>query len=447
MTAAAVRAVFRHKAVRWGLVLIGLPIVAFVALWMTQSTSLESRLEALRLQGHPTSLSELEATYSVPDGVPNTTEAWMTALAAVERLENADDESGVSAPPESAPGTSLSEEQQQQLARIRQRLERARDALPLIHAACEPGGCARFPVNFAAGVTAQLTHVQRIRSAARLLDLDAWVAVHDGDHDRALRDVRAIVQTSQALRQEPTILGQLIRIAVFRTACDRICRLLPHADWSDAELAALQQLLREPDLEEATRTALIGERAVVLFQTRAIAHPLVYYPNADWILTIFDRTLNSLSDGWTAAIAEQAALTTEIRATYSGVVSRLVYLPLLQILPALESSITAGARSAAVQRATIAVIAAERYRRQHAAVPESLSDIPDEFFAPRIEGRNDSEDPFTREPLLYRVTPESLTVYSVGDNGVDDGGMIDAADASGRSTQDVGVRLEFPTAE
>ena len=78
-------------------------------------------------------------------------------------------------------------------------------------------------------------------------------------------------------------------------------------------------------------------------------------------------------------------------------------------------------------RGATLVVALERYRRVHAAYPESLDAlVPDELdSAP--------EDPFTGSAFVYRRVDKDYQLYSVGWGQSDDGG---ATIPEGRSRSD-----------
>jgi len=87
--------------------------------------------------------------------------------------------------------------------------------------------------------------------------------------------------------------------------------------------------------------------------------------------------------------------------------------------------------------ATTAALAAECYRLEHGTWPTSWEQlIPRHLATVPI-------DPFTNKPLLLKALPDGLVIYSVGPNGIDDGGSI-ARTAVNEPTLDVGFRLWNP---
>lgn len=71
-----------------------------------------------------------------------------------------------------------------------------------------------------------------------------------------------------------------------------------------------------------------------------------------------------------------------------------------------------------------AIACIQAYRIEHGEYPESLHALlPD--YMPELP-----VDPWTGETMVYRRTDEGFTLYAVGANGVDDGGVCDPRDAA-----------------
>jgi hypothetical protein len=97
------------------------------------------------------------------------------------------------------------------------------------------------------------------------------------------------------------------------------------------------------------------------------------------------------------------------------------------------------ARTTAKTRALRVVIHAELQRRERGSLPARLEAIAG------VAGDESFSDPFSGKALAYLSSPGELLVYSVGENGQDDGGRMTRERASGSgpttSWPDVGVRV------
>lgn len=87
-------------------------------------------------------------------------------------------------------------------------------------------------------------------------------------------------------------------------------------------------------------------------------------------------------------------------------------------------------------RCIVAALAAERYRVDNGSLPSNWEQL-----VPRYLPRS-LLDPFTGKPLIFKTLPDGLMIYSVGYNGVDDGGKIFPADK--QFNGDIGYRLWKP---
>jgi type II secretory pathway pseudopilin PulG len=88
-------------------------------------------------------------------------------------------------------------------------------------------------------------------------------------------------------------------------------------------------------------------------------------------------------------------------------------------LGALVKIADACARSRAQLRCAIAALALERYRLAHNRWPGSLEKLVPEFL------HQVPLDPYDRKPLRYQRLDDGVAIYSVGPDGVDNGGKLD----------------------
>ncbi len=103
------------------------------------------------------------------------------------------------------------------------------------------------------------------------------------------------------------------------------------------------------------------------------------------------------------------------------------------LLPAVGKVGEVERRRLAHVRCLLAAVAAERYRLEHGAWPESLDRLAPELLT------EVPADPFDGRPLRYRRFAEGVVIYSVGENGKDDGGQVRPEEFT--QPKDVGWRL------
>jgi hypothetical protein len=90
-----------------------------------------------------------------------------------------------------------------------------------------------------------------------------------------------------------------------------------------------------------------------------------------------------------------------------------------RVLRSFETGDLAVTREQARQAALLVVLAAQEYHRVHGKFPQSLDDLRDILEPPL--------DPFggPTDQVVYRLMESGAVVYSVADNGRDDGGQLD----------------------
>ena len=293
-----------------------------------------------------------------------------------------------------------------------------------------------------------LPKTQGTRSVARLLQLDAALRAHDGDLDGALDSCRAIVNCGRSLGDEPTIISQLVRIAIVSTGIRGTQRVLARGEPSDAPMARLQALLADESTTPFMLSAMKGERAGMdeliqkistgEFQISELAgNGLPRKADAPrvqvsaWQRASYDNQRAIELEWMTEAVkimrkpdAEQFALwevwtarNQKFRETWHARFTAT--LPLL-LTPAIEAASAAQARGHCEQAAAALMLAAERHRRKTGSWPKAAADIDESILpAPIVDPFGDGKPP------LMEARDGKLYVYSVGFNRKDDHGAYD----------------------
>ncbi len=309
-----------------------------------------------------------------------------------------------------------------------------------------------------------LPDIQNLRGGAAVLMLDAAVLAHAGDAAGALDDCRAILNVASGVGDEPTLISQLVRMAVAGIAVRETERTLAWTAAPPAEkLAELQaRLLQERDVPRLVY-GLRGERASLFQICEAVGDGSLTLgalgagpapgSTADLIATRFVRgsfrraqvqVLTRFGELITAAKLpdpeRDAAMSAAVAAIPRPGTIPAVETMVGMIMPAVEKCSEAETRARAQLGATATALACERYRLANGRWPATLGEIPPGIL------KTVPADPYTGKPLLYRVLPDGIAVYSVGLDGADDGGtdlrarMVKGGPPGG----DIGVRLWNP---
>lgn len=95
-----------------------------------------------------------------------------------------------------------------------------------------------------------------------------------------------------------------------------------------------------------------------------------------------------------------------------------------------------------IDRCSIAAVAVERFKHDTGTLPATLSDLAPQYLA------SVPIDPLSGRPLLFRSSADGYTIYSVGQNGRDDGGNLTAPAPAERrrlgrraNSPDIGIRV------
>lgn len=417
-----------------------LAVVAAIAIpWVVSNRQANARLNAavqrVKARGEPLTTVELNDFYAAAQGRPDMTKELMEALALCEIAGNSAEAKtlpiageGTAPPPRG--------EAWEQLAEVEKYLSSQQQALDTLHEFARRDGTVRFPIDFTPGIATLLPETQRLRGGARSLALQFHVHRHHGEISEAVSTIIAQLALAGALDNEPTLVSQLVRIAVTGMAIGEAQQLVREAQVTDADLRRLQTQLRKIDSRQGLKNALAGERAICYTVCLDPGQFMDVQPTPPGIerqilqrqpKRVFDAAkmleLNlKITEGADESLfkARQEALAAEqeIRDLGGNFVGKIYYMYTLLLTPAYTSAIDACARSAAERDSADAAIAAELYRRKNGKWPARLDDLVPEFL-PSVP-----TDPFTNRPLILKTGADSCKVYSAGRDGSDDGGIL-----------------------
>ena len=259
---------------------------------------------------------------------------------------------------------------------------------------------------------------QSVRRLNRFLVLWAEYYHLTGDADRALEVVCLGLRFNRV--QLPLMVGGLIRHACFLTQVQCANEILQKSAVSQERLAELETRLAEMDLIGAWQLALATERAFGLEQFRKFPCGQAWCREFFWVRAV----LNYLDTvDLVRAYVEQAGggrqnLQEELRASLEVAARRRWSFlnPVVELLvPAFDSAKNAFARGIILRNALFVLSRLEQAGPE-AKANEVLAQLPEDF----------RRDPFSGGDLRVVRTEAGWLIYSVGPDGVDDGGEIES---------------------
>ncbi len=300
----------------------------------------------------------------------------------------------------------------------------------------------RFPLVIAPNpIMTVLGHIEADRHVSRLLQAEAFRRAQDGDPDGALDACRDILGTARGIGDEPFLISQLVRMTLDEVAMATVQRVLAQGRPSDAALARLQEALLDESRNSWLLAGLRGERAtmnvlmekigageITLGQINAmngggppefLAYgPAFYVHNHALMLSLLNRSIAIARSSAVDQLRLWKEFEAELRPSDSGL-EKLSGSLAYSLYPAFGAVLSMQPRVSSNLRASAAIVAAERHRIAHGAMPRSLAEID-----PRLLDAIPI-DPFDGLAMKSRWKDGSLSVYTVGPDGLDDGGKFD----------------------
>jgi hypothetical protein len=245
--------------------------------------------------------------------------------------------------------------------------------------------------------------------------------------------LHALSCLGNTLEREPTLVSQLVHMALGSMAREEIRRWMPRVEFSDQDLARFQADLRRSNYARSLNWSLMGERLIGKegFQGMPLWQVTRGDDYVEYLRTI-SRIQPSLEQPWPAPLKEMQQIENDLAPHANSGLGRTKYALTIQFLPSLRSSVEAAARYTALDAAADAAIGVERFRRANGRLPERLEELVPQFL-PRLP-----LDPYSGGNQRVLLKPDSIVIYSVGIDGVDNGGVGDD-----RGKPDVVFELKF----
>ena len=393
-------------------------------------------IDAIRRRGYPATLAELDAWYPY---VPPAENAALVYTNAFGLLTNSTGPitnltSGTWLPPI---GQGLSPQERSELKAV---LAQNQAALHLLHSA-PASGRSRYPIHLQDGPETLLPHLGTLKRAVSLVAAEAFLHATDGDAEKSTQAFLVAGQVAESVSEEPIIISQLVRYASWNILLTRLERALSVAPFTDTHLASLEEIVETAERPRAMARAAAGGQATHLslytdrkIMKRAFKDTLGFTGHAGpFLATAFvsllrvtgllakDRAFYCETMGKDIAALElpypARLAAVQQMAAITNTPSRFYFSRML--LPALDKANNRDASHVALVRVAAAALAVERFRLAHGkALPESLEQLVPAYC------QAVPTDPFDGKPLRYKTRGGSYAVYSIGNDGQDNGGVV-----------------------
>jgi hypothetical protein len=284
----------------------------------------------------------------------------------------------------------------------------------------------------------QLPHLNPLRVGARALAASARLRAEAGDTAGAVDELTAILRLADSLQDDPLMLEHLVMAAVDAIGVEAVEVVLGLAELPPDGVAQVRTLL-EGDApspaaglaaERAFAFSTIGQvSALDAARMGAGSGPLLERAGARLrFMAPGRRAADALFfDGVTeeslAACAPDprerrlAAEALSVRLRSLGEKDLRAHPLAAMLMPATGRFVSETVQHEARLRVAATALAAEQWRLEHGRWPESLEQLAPGLL-PGVP-----QDPYSEGKLLYRRTDEGVVVYSVGEDGADDGGV------------------------
>jgi hypothetical protein len=372
--------------------------------------------------------AELDKWYSIPENVENAAYTIMDAFPYYSEWDNEESKplpvvGRAELPARTEP---LDEETK---ALITQYVVDNNEAIELLHAGAAIENC-RYPIDLTAGFETKLPPLHEIKTAVKLLKLEAILHIENGDGKSAIRSTISSFGIARSLAKESMIISQLVRVACQNLAATTIEYCINRVELTDEQLAELIEYIHNAERISDMSCAFVGERCMgisffkapesmnpddisgIPFRPILELYKAVGMADADAILylDIMDEYIKSIQLPPAQRLEAAKAIDTRLQSTSQ------VHIMLHSIMPALSRITIIDLRTIAYLRTARTALAIERYRLAAGRLPDTLADLVPAYLDAV------PTDPFDGNEMRYKKLETGFVVYSIGEDLRDDGG-------------------------
>jgi len=311
------------------------------------------------------------------------------------------------------------------------------------------------------GTRISLSHIQDARTIANKIYDESIFAAHQGDGDHVILAFQMAMNNARLLEQSPGLLDLLVALSLRNLGAACVSHALALCQLTDPQLQRLQLILDQQtvppvdQLLKCCRASFFDDWQGARTDSQKRSDFIKAYTNppdakATWkeiaqhwidrirfefILSNLTTTQAELLEVTGHALALNVNHPSQVLNYLQQQKSKSDNVLLKNSLDFCEKLVSTRLTHLALLDSLRAALACERYRLVQGNWPPTLSALVPQYLSAI------PLDPFSGQPLLYRLLPDGVVIYSVGTNGVDDQG--DVLETNG-SPKDRGTRLFNP---
>lgn len=255
-------------------------------------------------------------------------------------------------------------------------------------------------------ISERMTYFMKV---VRFLILKSQLAAYDGKKEVAIEDAKKAFLVAEALKETPTLWCQLVRIAIFSAAAKNINKIAEAGAIDEISAKKLDLYLSKISLDGIYQYALKTERVFVIYNFQNTIHKITGYPARPIFYMDELYYLEEVQKQIDAPLP--GPLIKEKVYSRSHPLSEIS----LRVNYAMGKKITA---AIAMQDGTRIFLGLIAYKDKYGLYPKTLDELKTKL------NWEVKDDVCSGKPFVYRLKGNGFILYSVGDNGKDDGGMM-----------------------
>lgn len=295
----------------------------------------------------------------------------------------------------------------------------------------------QFGVDWDAGAAAVFPHYADLRNLVRLLAVDVVAKARAGKSEEAINSLKLAYRLNRSIENDPILIGLLVQIVMIRIANNATRSCTEQANFSENSAKMLYDELGKIDLPRGLVRAMQGERALGIWCFNNIgpqggmmgsgfdptkyvsSYPLRPLFNLDRATYLRLMRLQVEQSRLSCLEMKRRGITPVLDPNVPkyAVVSRILFPVFTRARFTTDSAIA----EIAIARVWLAICA---YKDRFGSYPDSMKELRSKL------GWKLPVDPYSGKDLVYARTQDGFTIYSLGPNMKDDGGIEMPSDTS-----------------